>query len=199
MVKYESRKKRWISEPKMLVIALCVLICVPSTKGISIEFDDRSVDHWEFLFGANSKEFHYDFCKYNGTSRGFQCKSFLKPAFLDFKKRCNCIIRRNETKEGSLSVDVNCKSELSCCPEELTVTYKQGSFARAPPYVAIDNGIGENNIESTGNPPGSGTGADPDVATTGNDWLVPFIISSAFAVLFFITTIACLMKKCLPF
>ncbi|XP_065346181.1 uncharacterized protein LOC135943538 [Cloeon dipterum] len=170
MAKYESRKRRSIPEPNVLFIALYIMIYVPSTRGISIEFEDQSVDHWKIAFGANSKQITYDFCKYNGTSTGMQCKNFHPEASIDFEKVCNCNIQHDKTNDGSLSFDLGCNSNLSYCPKELTVTYRQGSYARAP---------------------------DPDVATSGlNGWLVDaFVISTLFNVLFVIAIIACLMNE----
>ncbi|XP_065346611.1 uncharacterized protein LOC135943873 [Cloeon dipterum] len=186
MAEYEYRKRRWILKPNMLAIYLCILICIPSTKGSSssIEFANRSVDHWEFLFGASSKEFLYDFCKYNGTSEGTQCKNFVPQMSVDFEKVCNCTIQHNGTSNGgSFSFALSCKSDLSYCPEELTLIYKQGSFARAPTQVPIHDGIGKNNSGSTGIPVELANEADPDIARNGYDWLIPFIISFVFNVL----------------
>ncbi|XP_065346179.1 uncharacterized protein LOC135943537 isoform X3 [Cloeon dipterum] len=199
MAEYKSRKKRSMPTPIVLFIAICVLIHIPSTKGItqispSIEFQDHSDDHWILEFGSNSKEIKYDFCKYNATSKGALCKNYLQ-ASVDFEKVCNCTIQHDETNEGSF-FDLNCKSDLSYCPKELTLTYRQGSNATAPPQVPSRRGIGDDNNASPGNPPVQGTGADLDVATSGlNGWLLAFLISTAFNVLFVITIIACLINE----
>ncbi|XP_065347261.1 uncharacterized protein LOC135944338 isoform X2 [Cloeon dipterum] len=96
----------------------------------TVEFEDMSVDHWELLIGANSKELHYDFCKYNATSNGRQCKSFPKIASIDIRKVCHCSVQHNETEAGSFIFSIICNSNSSWCPKNLILQYQQGSIEK---------------------------------------------------------------------
>ncbi|XP_065346751.1 uncharacterized protein LOC135944005 [Cloeon dipterum] len=97
---------------------------------VSVEFEDMSVDHWELLIGASSKELHYDFCKYNATSNGKQCKSFPKIASIDIREACKCSVEYNKTEAGSFTFSVICNSNSSWCPKNLILQYQQGSIEK---------------------------------------------------------------------
>ncbi|CAB3377011.1 Hypothetical predicted protein [Cloeon dipterum] len=114
---------------KVLILIL-FLLNFAHAHDAEIKFEDKSIDNWILLIGANAKELRYDFCKYNATSEGTQCQNFPKVVSTNISKVCNCSVQHTETEAGSFNFGVNCKSDSSWCPKDLAVNYQQGSFEK---------------------------------------------------------------------
>ncbi|XP_065345425.1 uncharacterized protein LOC135942980 [Cloeon dipterum] len=112
-------------EIKFLLLILILITASSRSNCASVEFEDKSVDNWQLLIGANSKELQYDFCKYNATSQGTQCTSFAQVASININDVCNCSVQHKFETSGTFTFSVNCTSNSSWCPKNLFLHYHQ--------------------------------------------------------------------------
>ncbi|XP_065344912.1 uncharacterized protein LOC135942625 isoform X2 [Cloeon dipterum] len=131
--------KRAGHEINFLLRFLLLITAFSWSNCASIEFENKTVDNWQLLIGANSKELKYDFCKYNGSSGGTQCKNFPKVASVNISEVCDCSVQHNETEAGAFTFSVNCNSNASWCPKNLDLHYQQGSFEKPPEAEGISD------------------------------------------------------------
>ncbi|XP_065334896.1 uncharacterized protein LOC135936125 [Cloeon dipterum] len=113
----------------LLLLLICLQIFTCSCS--SLDFQQRGLNSWEILIGANENEFLYDFCRYDATENIERCKN--KPqATVAMKSTCNCSVNyAANVEEGFAFFTVNCNNQtvdglIGGCPQKLTITYEHG-------------------------------------------------------------------------